>query len=67
MASFGTRFLVLFVLVTLLCVTKIMAQDPAIAPTSGLETGAGFALSFSGALICSSVLISLVSLLRQFY
>ncbi|PON58106.1 hypothetical protein PanWU01x14_168760 [Parasponia andersonii] len=67
MASFGTRFLVLLVLVTLLCVTKIMAQDPGIAPTSGLETGAGIPLSFSRALICSSVLISLVSLLRQIY
>ena len=65
MASFSAHFLVLLVLITLLCVTKIMAQD--IAPTSGLETGSGVALSFSGALTCSSVIISLFALLQKFY
>lgn len=65
MENFGARFLVLVALITLLSVTKIMAQDLAVAPTSGLETGAGFALSFSKALICSSILGSLFALLKR--
>ncbi|GMN54803.1 hypothetical protein TIFTF001_023936 [Ficus carica] len=68
MASFGTsaakKTLYLMVVSLLLCMTKIMAQDLATPPAPGLQAGAGIFLPVSGALICLSVLISLVTLLN---
>ncbi|KAL5154917.1 hypothetical protein HKD37_19G054153 [Glycine soja] len=45
-------------------VTKTVAQSE-IAPTSQMETGAGFALSVSGVTLCSSVLVSIVAFMMQ--
>ncbi|KAM6568457.1 hypothetical protein CsatB_016442 [Cannabis sativa] len=73
MESFGTRFVIALMMGILLVslVTKTMAQDLALAPTSGLETGAetggGFALSLSGASTFFSLFISLMALLQRFH
>ncbi|KAK7285554.1 hypothetical protein RJT34_20329 [Clitoria ternatea] len=49
----------------LFCVTKTLAQDSGIAPTSQLETGAGFGLPVSGMTLCASVLASFVAFMMQ--
>ncbi|CAJ1967515.1 unnamed protein product [Sphenostylis stenocarpa] len=64
MAPFGrftTEILMAVMIVSMFCVTNIVAQDSEIAPTGQLEAGAGFALPVSEVIMCSSVLASLVA------
>lgn len=64
MATFGgfaAQFFMAVMVVTLFTVTKTVAQDLGIAPTSQLETGAGFSLPVSWVTLCSSALASLVA------
>lgn len=61
----GAQFFVAVMVVALFCVTKTMAQDSEIAPTSQLETGAGFAFTVSGVTLCFSLLASLMAFMMQ--
>ncbi|GMJ02317.1 hypothetical protein HRI_003900900 [Hibiscus trionum] len=68
MAGFGMsatyHHIVMTMFVVVVCyVSVIMAQD--IAPSPAMDTGAGLTLPVSGALLCSSVLVSLIALLLQ--
>ncbi|KAK7336593.1 hypothetical protein VNO77_17139 [Canavalia gladiata] len=68
MATFGdyaTQFLMAIMVMGLFCVTNIVAQVSEIAPTSQMETGAGFALPVSGVTLCSFLLASLVAFMMQ--
>lgn len=68
MATFGVsaaQFFMVLMIVGMFCVTNTVAQDSEIAPTSQLETGAGFALPVSGVTLCSSVLASIVAFMMQ--
>lgn len=54
----------LMLMVVSLCfVTQIMAQGLGIAPLPALEAGAAFSLPVSGAVICYSMLASLIAFL----
>lgn len=66
MASVGTSVshILVVLLVAMLCfMAKTTMAQGAVAPSPALETGAGFASSVSGALICSSILASLFALI----
>lgn len=72
LSSSAAHFLMLIMFVSFCFVTKSRAQDfdniaplPNIEPLPALEAGAGYSLSFSGALICSSMLTSLITFLLQ--
>lgn len=72
LSSSAVHFLMLIMSVSFCFVTKSRAQDfdniaplPNIEPLPALEAGAGYSLSFSGALICSSMLTSLIAFLLQ--
>nr|KYP32438.1 hypothetical protein KK1_046892 [Cajanus cajan] len=68
MAPFGRftcNILMVVMLVGMLCVTKIVAQDSEIAPTGQLEAGTGFDLPVSKVIMCFSVLASLVAFMLQ--
>ncbi|CAL0310051.1 unnamed protein product [Lupinus luteus] len=63
MASFvgsSSQIFMAIMVVSLFCMTNIMAQDSEIAPTSQLQAGDGFALPISWVALCSSLLASLV-------
>ncbi|KAL2320806.1 hypothetical protein Fmac_029775 [Flemingia macrophylla] len=63
--GYGTQFLMAVLVLALFYVTNSVAQESEIAPTSQLETGAGFALSVSEVALCYSVLASLVAFMMQ--
>nr|KYP70553.1 hypothetical protein KK1_009773 [Cajanus cajan] len=63
--GYGAQFLMAVMVMGLFYVTNTVAQESEIAPTSQLETGAGFALSVSSVTLCSSVLASLVAFMMQ--
>ena len=72
LSSSAVHFLMLIMSVSFCFVTKSRAQDfdniaplPNIEPLPAFEAGAGYSLSFSGALICSSMLTSLIAFLLQ--
>ncbi|KAK7244652.1 hypothetical protein RIF29_39477 [Crotalaria pallida] len=68
MAAFGgsaAQLLMAIMTVSLFCMTKTMALDSEIAPTSQLQAGAGFALPISVATLGSSVLASFVAFMMQ--
>lgn len=72
LSSSAVHFLMLTMFVSFYFVTKSRAQDfdnvvplPNIEPLPALEAGAGYSLSFSRALICSSILTSLIAFLLQ--
>ncbi|TKY62588.1 hypothetical protein E2542_SST12446 [Spatholobus suberectus] len=68
MATFGgnaAHFLMAVMVLGLFYVTNTVAQQSVIAPTSQMETGAGFVLSVSGVTLCSSVLASVVAFMMQ--
>lgn len=62
-------YLVVFVVACFLSAAVVKAQEqdtvPAPAPSPTIEHGSGFAVPVSGAVVCCSVLISMVALLRQ--
>lgn len=65
MASFGASaaHILIVMLVAMLCMTNVVMAQQAVAPSPALETGTGFASSVSGALIFSSVLVSVFALM----
>ncbi|KAI4348727.1 hypothetical protein L6164_009414 [Bauhinia variegata] len=66
LSSSAAHILMAVMVVALVCVTKIVAQDPDIAPTPPLEAGAGFALHVSWvALFGSSLLVSFMAFMLQ--
>ncbi|KAI9080771.1 hypothetical protein K1719_037284 [Acacia pycnantha] len=64
-SSSSAQILMAIMVVGLFCFTKIVGQDPNIAPTPPLEAGDGFALPVSGMALCSSLLISIVAFMLQ--
>ncbi|CAL5356431.1 unnamed protein product [Camellia sinensis] len=66
MAYFGIasiHILLIAMAMALFCLSAaVVAQDVAIPPLPAMDTGAGFALPLYGTLICSSLLLSLISL-----
>lgn len=65
LGSFRAKILMAIMVVGLFCVTNIVAKNSEIAPTAQLEAGAGFALTVSRVVLCSSVLASLVAVMMQ--
>ncbi|KAE9590746.1 hypothetical protein Lal_00023083 [Lupinus albus] len=61
----SSQFFMAIMVVGLFCMTKTMAQDSEIAPTSQLQAGDGFALPISELALCFSVLASLVTFMMQ--
>ncbi|XLR68179.1 hypothetical protein HN51_015231 [Arachis hypogaea] len=60
---FGAQFLMAVMIVALFCVTKSVAQDSEIAPTSQLQAGSGLSLPLSGLALGFSLLASLFALI----
>ncbi|KAL9331620.1 hypothetical protein ACSQ67_001230 [Phaseolus vulgaris] len=65
LGGFEAQFCIAVMILSMFYVTKIVAQESAIAPTSQMETGAGFALSVSEVTLYSSVLASVVAFMMQ--
>ncbi|OVA12265.1 hypothetical protein BVC80_1779g39 [Macleaya cordata] len=64
--SRAAAFLVIFVAVALFSVSAVTAQSSeSIAPSPGMDAGAGYTTPVSGAFICSSLLLSLIAFLLQ--
>lgn len=67
MAQYGNsviKFLLAMAMVIMLFFSSAtVAQDAAMAPTPPMDTGDGFGLLVSGALVCFSVLFSMVVVL----
>ena len=61
----AAQFLMAVMIMGLFCVINTVAQDSAIAPTSQLQAGDGFALPVSGMALCFSVLASFVAFVMQ--
>ncbi|KAL5059391.1 hypothetical protein RYX36_030995 [Vicia faba] len=59
------QVLIMVMAIGLFCMTKILAQDSEIAPTSQLETGTGFALPISVVIMFCSVLASCMAFMMQ--
>nr|DAD29809.1 TPA_asm: hypothetical protein HUJ06_031277 [Nelumbo nucifera] len=62
--SRAAAFVVVLV-VAVFSAAAVTAQDGDLAPSPAMATGAGLALPVSGAIICSSLLLSLAALLNQ--
>ncbi|KAK7257851.1 hypothetical protein RIF29_32123 [Crotalaria pallida] len=64
-----TMFFVMVFVVGLLFVAEVRAQDgefnQAPAPAPAKDTGAGSLVTYSGAFVCSSLLLSLLSFLHH--
>ena len=62
-------YFVAVLMACLFCAVVVKAQEldgvPAPAPSPTLDHGSGFAVPVSSAVVCCSVLISMVALLRQ--
>ncbi|KAG5607514.1 hypothetical protein H5410_029006 [Solanum commersonii] len=54
-----------FVLAVFLAAVVVSAQEPSLAPAPAPDAGAAFALPVSGALIGTSLLMSLFAVLRH--
>nr|DAD42327.1 TPA_asm: hypothetical protein HUJ06_000557 [Nelumbo nucifera] len=56
-----------FLVAVLYAVAAVSAQDMELAPSPApsMETGSSFGLSISGTILCSSLLVSLLALLKQ--
>lgn len=68
MATFGGssfQVLIMIMAISLFCMTKIVAQDSEIAPTSQLETGTGFALPVSVVIMFGSMFASFMAFMMQ--
>ncbi|CAN1342644.1 hypothetical protein LINPERPRIM_LOCUS39527 [Linum perenne] len=66
MASFNSSCLVLLAVVAIFA-AAVSAQElaPAPAPSPVPDQGAGYTMGASGAMICSSLFLSLVAMLRN--
>ncbi|KAK7378190.1 hypothetical protein VNO80_03628 [Phaseolus coccineus] len=65
LGGFEAQFCIAVMILSMFYVTKIVAQESAIAPTSQMETGAGSAFSVSEVTLYSSVLASVVAFMMQ--
>ncbi|KAM3268074.1 hypothetical protein P3S67_031624 [Capsicum chacoense] len=54
-----------FILAIFLAACAVSAQEPSLAPTPSPDAGAGFSMPVSGALIGTSLVMSLFALLRN--
>ncbi|CAN1342645.1 hypothetical protein LINPERPRIM_LOCUS39527 [Linum perenne] len=64
MASFNSSCLVLLAVVAIFA-AAVSAQELAPAPAPSVDQGAGYTMGASGAMICSSLFLSLVAMLRN--
>ncbi|XXG46191.1 hypothetical protein AAC387_Pa02g1104 [Persea americana] len=58
-------FSTLIVLIAAVLFSVASAQDSAAAPSPGMDAGSGFSLPVSGALLCSSLLFSILAIVRK--
>ncbi|CAK8543295.1 unnamed protein product [Lathyrus sativus] len=68
MATFGGysfQVLIMVMVIGLFCMTKILAQDSEIAPTSQLETGTGCAMPVSVVIMFCSMFASFMVFMMQ--
>ncbi|CAN4095845.1 unnamed protein product [Withania somnifera] len=61
----SVSFIHAFVLAVFLAAVAVSAQEPSLAPAPSPDAGAGFSLPVSGALIGSSLIMSLFAVLRH--
>jgi len=65
LGGFEAHFCIAVMILSMFYVTKIVAQESALAPTSQMETGAASALSVSEVALYSSMLASVVAFMMQ--
>ncbi|KAK9941224.1 hypothetical protein M0R45_017841 [Rubus argutus] len=63
MASISICKALFLMVLAMVLVSAVTAQDTAVAPSPSPDAGAGIPVTFSGALVCSSLFISLLALL----
>jgi|UniRef100_A0A2N9I404 hypothetical protein len=63
MAHVGICRGVFFIIVLVVSLLSVAAQNSQLAPPPEMVVGAGFPVTFSGAFVCSSLLFSLITLL----
>ncbi|XWS56242.1 hypothetical protein CRYUN_Cryun09bG0069100 [Craigia yunnanensis] len=62
---FSKAIMIIFVVVVLSVATSVSAQDSAMAPAPIMNTGAAFSLPVSGVAVTFSLIISLLTLMKQ--